>query len=204
MTYYRSVAEDEENATVYTVSLIPGVRNKILSFEIATDKTELHQNLMETMGEVFDESSEIYSEIFQKHGLIHATIKELGSSSVDCFQTKWFGDPGTNSDRRTVYNLKSHIYDISVNLPVGYDYDVYLVAEEKDNSRLLPLSEGGYSGRSLVLSKAAAQRFHIRIVLKRADPCPWGVSCQWTPDTSVTDALGRVIVSGGGVFTDFV
>lgn len=89
-------------------------------------------------------------------------------------------------------------------LPVGYTYDVYLLGEGLDNSQLLLPTGDGFSGKKLILSQSAAQRFHIRIVLKRDQPYQWGVDYTWTPDNARVHNSGKAYTAGGGAFTDFV
>ena len=73
--YYRVVAENELHSTVYQVNIIPGVRNKQLTLELATDKTELAPSLYSRMDELYDSSAALYQEIYQKYGQIQATVK---------------------------------------------------------------------------------------------------------------------------------
>lgn len=208
VTYYRVVAEDAVTTTLYTVHVVPGYRNKdIISFEIAQDKTELDETLLSALGDRFDESAVIYQELAARYGTVCGTIKELNGRKVEYSETKWFdGTYGTDT-YPSVYKLKPHLCDISLKVPEGYLYDVYMLNEAKDSYQLLRSSVGGFSGKRLVMNSSDEQHLVIRFVLKRDTQRKWGVNYIWnTAISALCEQNGRhyVQTEGGGLFNNII
>lgn len=210
ITYYKVTAEDETTATVYAVYVVPGVRNKETSLEIAqsaeTVKFGGSEQFRESMTEKFNESDEIYNEILQNNGAVTATIKELNGNIIDVYQTKIFDDVYQQDGTQPyIYNLKSFAFDISVDLPAGYDYDVMLFSSAMDSCSTLKNSQNGFDGKQLILSSSDAQSLHIRIVLKRASSSDlWGVQHIWNYYNANANPNGEILNDGGGYFYNYV
>lgn len=210
ITYYKVTAEDETTATVYAVYVVPGVRNKETSLEIAqsaeTVKFGGSEQFRESMTEKFNESDEIYNEILQNNGAVTATIKELNGNIIDVYQTKIFDDVYQQDGTQPyIYNLKSFAFDISVDLPAGYDYDVMLFSSAMDSCSTLKNSQNGFDGKQLILSSSDAQSLHIRIVLKRASSSDlWGVQHIWNYYNANANQNGEILNDGGGYFYNYV
>ncbi|MGN0497937.1 MAG: hypothetical protein ACI4F6_02535, partial [Acutalibacteraceae bacterium] len=207
VAYYKVIAEDEETSTVYTVNVVPGVRNKDTSLEIAqsTERINGEASFKEEMTGLFAESEAIYREILDNSGYVTATIKELSGDEVDVYQTKIFNAPTSGETQPYVYNLKSFAFDISVDLPAGYDYDLYLFSTAMDYCTKLKNSQNGFSGKQLVLSSSDDQQLHLRIVLKRDTASTvWGVQYIWNFFNANVDTSGRILNIGGGDFYNYV
>lgn len=210
VTYYKVTAEDGKTSTIYSVYVVPGVRNKETSLEIA-QSDEIPQisgstEFKKRVSDLFNASDKIYNEILENNGAITATIKELNGSSVDVYQTKIF-DGAYNSEgtQPYIYNLKSFAFDISVDLPAGYDYDVLLFSSAMDSCSTLNDSQNGFSGKQLILSSSDRQELHIRIVLKRATSSDiWGVQYIWNLYNANTDEDGNILNNNGGYFYNYV
>ncbi|MBQ3664570.1 MAG: hypothetical protein II919_00510 [Lachnospiraceae bacterium] len=205
--YYKVVAEDGVTETLYTVHVLPGNRNKVTSLEVAQNKEELHTDIRDELADTFDSSKEVYQEIIGKYGQFNATIKELKDSELEYYELKWFtGSTATDTEPK-IYNLKARVYDISVDVPAGYTYDILLLSNLKDGYQVLKDSNNGFSGKRLVLASPDDQLINVRIVLKRSGGDVWGVNYIWNPDsTEYTEQDGKKYVKtyGGGVFDNYV
>lgn len=205
-TYYKAVAEDGITSTVYTVNIVLSKRNKETSLEIA-QKSEL-DSISSNVDAMFEESDKIYKEILEKYGQVSATVKELNMSgeSVDAYQTKIFdGISDGDETEPYIYNLKSYRYDISMELPSGYTYDVLLFSQNMDKYQTLRPSENGFNGKQLIISSSTDQTLNIRIVLRRETlNTIWGVQYIWTLPTAATDENGYVKTEGGGIFNNYI
>lgn len=213
ITYYKVTAEDGITSTVYAVYVVPGVRNKETTLEIATEneipelKIVGNEEAKKEVEELFKESDKIYREVLEKNGSVSATIKEINGIDVDVYQTKIFDGvtDGSSATEPTVYNLKSFVFDISVDLPAGYDYDVLLFSEEKDSYSILGNSQNGFDGKQLIISSSDKQKLNIRIVLKRSTSSEiWGVQYIWNHSTANADENGRIQTTDGGYFYNYV
>lgn len=204
-TYYKVVAEDGINSTVYSVYVGPSNRNKRTSLEIA-QSSEIG-SIPASLESTFKESEEIYKEILEKYGTLSATIKELNGTEVDVYQTKMF-DSISDSGGETepyIYNLKSFTYDISVSLPPGYTYDIILFSKDMDSYQSLWDSGNGFDGKQLLISSTTDQTITMRIVLKRdTSMSVWGVQYFWNYPTARTDENGYIETTGGGKFNNYV
>ncbi len=194
-TYYKVVSEDGLYSTVYTLNVVPEKRNKIVSLEVGTEAEvgELTETLRASLGQSYTQSGEVYQEILDNYGPVTATIKELGNSGVEYYQTKWLDGTTQNSTGHfSTYNLKTRIYDVSVDLPVGYDYDVVLLSAGKDNSQNLAASTNGYDGKRLVITSPDPQNIYLRIILRRnTESTTWGV--QYISNTSKNGMIKNFI-----------
>lgn len=69
MTYYKSIAEDGKTETLYKVSVVPGVRNKSTTLEVAQEgeieKLGGEDEFKAKMTKVFQESDAMYKEIIE-------------------------------------------------------------------------------------------------------------------------------------------
>lgn len=209
-TYYKITAEDGTTSTVYTVNVIPGVRNKSTTLEIAqsseTPTFGGSEAFKEELTKQFEESDKLYREILENYGQVSATIKELSGTRVDFYQTKMFDSVSTDEETQPyVYNLKSFVYDISIDLPAGYTYDVILLSEDKDGAQVLSDSHNGFDGKQLIFSSSDDQNLNIRIVLKRdMSKSIWGVQYIWDFSNASCDENGHVNIVGGGYFNNYV
>lgn len=209
ITYYKSVAEDGKTETLYKVSVVPGVRNKNTTLEIAQEG-EIpsfggEESFKEQMAETFRESDKLYKEIIEKYGMISATIKELNGENVDAYQTKYFGESTIGESQPYVYNLKSFAYDISIDLPAGYTYDVLVFSQSMDNANTLKNSQDGFDGKQLILSSSSKQDLNIRIVIKRDTSMTiWGVQYIWNMGNAAKDESNIAILGKGGIFSNYV
>lgn len=205
VTYYKVTAEDGKTETVYTVNIVPGVRNKKTTLEIANSTDELNDVIKDELSEAFETSDEIYKEIMEKYGPFSATIKELKGDTVDTYQSKWFDGAEGSDTKPSVYNLKSYEYDVSIDLPAGYTYDVIILSEEKDSYQTLKNSINGFDGKRLVLSSPDSQNLNIRIILKRdVSDTVWGVQYIWNPYIANLNESNYTQIQGGGVFNNHV
>lgn len=186
VAYYKITSEDGLNSTVYTVQIYPEVRNKIMTVEIADEysKDVLRGSLPEELADTYANSDAIYKKLLKEYGPLTVTFKELDKDGdVDYFQTKWFD--GRTDDKFTVYNFKNHQYDISLDLPAGYDYDVFILGYSAESYTALGGdSSGSYDGKRLVLTTAQEQRVTVHIVLKTVNQPPWGV--QYLKNTNMS------------------
>lgn len=183
------------------------VRNKDTSLEIAqsTEQINGEASFKEEMTGLFAESEAIYWEILDNNGYVTATIKELSGDEVDVYQTKIFNAPTSGETQPYVYNLKSFAFNVSVDLPAGYDYDIYLFSTVMDYCTKLKNSQNGFSGKQLVLSSSDDQQLHLRIVLKRDTASTvWGVQYIWNFFNENVDTSGRILNIGGGDFYNYV
>lgn len=210
ITYYKVLAEDGVTSTIYAVYVVPGVRNKFTSLEIAQE-SELDEisgstQHQDEIAELFKESEKLYEEIMEYNGYVHVTIKELNGDKIDLYQTKFFDEKyAEGGTQPEVYNLKSYVYDISVDLPAGYTYEVFLFSVDKDSHTVLKDSQNGFDGKQLILSDSNDQELNIRIVLKRDTSYDvWGVQHIWTFENSNKDSNGRFINEDGGYFYNYV
>lgn len=209
ITYYKSVAEDGKTETLYKVSVVPGVRNKSTTLEIAQEG-EIQsfggeESFKEQMAETFRESDKLYKEIIEKYGMVSATIKELNGNNVDAYQTKYFSGSTTGESQPYVYNLKSFAYDISIDLPAGYTYDVLVFSQSMDNANTLKNSQNGFDGKQLILSSSSKQDLNIRIVIKRDTSMTiWGVQYIWNMSNAAKDESNIAILGKGGIFNNYV
>lgn len=209
ITYYKAVAEDGKTETIYKVYVVPGVRNKSTTLEIAQDgeidKIGGSESFKEEMAQLFSESDELYKEIVEKYGMVSATIKELNGSEVDAYQTKYMSGTSSGESEPYIYNLKSFAYDISVDLPAGYTYDVLVFSQNMDNANELKNSQNGFEGKQLILSSSSKQDLNIRIVIKRdTSKTIWGVQYIWNMSNAVKDDSNIAVLGKGGVFNNYV
>lgn len=209
VTYYKSIAEDGKTETLYKVSVVPGVRNKSTTLEVAQEgeieKLGGEDEFKEKMAKIFQESDAIYKEIIEKYGMISATIKELNGNEVDVYQTKYLSGTSSGESEPYVYNLKSFAYDISVDLPAGYTYDVLVFSQSMDNANTLKNSQNGFDGKQLILSSSSKQDLNIRIVIKRdTSSTIWGVEYIWNVNNAVKDSSNIAILGKGGIFNNYV
>lgn len=209
ITYYKVIAEDGKTETLYKVSVIPGVRNKSTTLEVAQEgeigNLGGEESFKEEMSKIFTESDALYKEIIEKYGKISATIKELSGDEVDVYQTKYISGNSSGESQPYVYNLKSFAYDISVDLPAGYTYDVLVFSQGMDNANTLKNSQNGFDGKQLILSSSSKQDLNIRIVIKRdTSSTIWGVQYIWNMNNAVKDSSNIAILGKGGVFNNYV
>ena len=206
--YYRVIAEDGTTATVYKVTILPGNRNKKTSLEIAQNPDELSPVIKTELTPIFQSSKGVYQEIISRYGQFNATIKELKENNLEYYESKWFTGSEQTDTQPNIYNLKARKYDISVDLPAGYTYDIYLLSVDKDGYQMLQESKDGFSGSRLMLINPEDQTLNLRIVLKRKSGDLWGVNYLWNPDSSKfttrADDKKYVKTYGGGVFNNFV
>ncbi|MBQ8133838.1 MAG: hypothetical protein IJ192_05480 [Clostridia bacterium] len=209
VTYYKILAEDGVTYTIYQVEVIPGVRNKTTTFEVAQkaeiDDFKSSEEFNSTIGSIFEESDKLYQEILENGGTVVGTIKELGGEQI-LYQTKIFENEYANgASEPYIYNLKSFVFDISVDLPAGYDYEIYNFSEGKDSYTILNDSKNGYSGKELILNNSADQTLNLRIVIKRASTSQiWGVQYLWDYGNAVADEAGKILSGQGGKFYNYV
>lgn len=207
VTYYKVTAEDGSTSTIYTVHVVPGVRNKETTLEIAQNSEVINgeASFKESMTKLFAESDAIYQEILAKNGYLSATIKELSGDTVDVYQTKIFDALTSGETQPYIYNLKSFAFDISVDLPAGYTYDILLFSTAMDYCTELKDSQNGFSGKQLILSNSDDQQLHLRIVLKRAKSSTiWGVQHIWNYFNTNADSNGKILNNNGGYFYNYV
>lgn len=209
VTYYKSIAEDGKTETLYKVSVVPGVRNKSTTLEVAQEgeieKLGGEDEFKAKMTKVFQESDAMYKEIIEKYGMISATIKELNGSEVDVYQTKYLSGTSSGESEPYVYNLKSFAYDISVDLPAGYTYDVLVFSQSMDNANTLKNSQNGFDGKQLILSSSSNQDLNVRIVIKRdTSSTIWGVEYIWNMNNAAKDGSNIAILGKGGIFNNYV
>lgn len=209
VTYYKSIAEDGKTETLYKVSVVPGVRNKSTTLEVAQEgeieKLGGEDEFKEKMAKIFQESDAIYKEIIEKYGMISATIKELNGNEVDVYQTKYLSGTSSGESEPYVYNLKSFAYDISVDLPAGYTYDVLVFSQSMDNANTLKNSQNGFDGKQLILSSSSKQDLNIRIVIRRdTSSTIWGVEYIWNMNNAAKDSSNIAILGKGGIFNNYV
>lgn len=209
VTYYKSIAEDGKTETLYKVSVVPGVRNKSTTLEVAQEgeieKLGGEDEFKAKMTKVFQESDAMYKEIIEKYGMISATIKELNGSEVDVYQTKYLSGTSSGESEPYVYNLKSFAYDISVDLPAGYTYDVLVFSQSMDNANTLKNSQNGFDGKQLILSSSSKQDLNVRIVIKRdTSSTIWGVEYIWNMNNAAKDNSNIAILGKGGIFNNYV
>ena len=179
--YYLVTAEDDAYYTVYTLTLNPEKRNKKVEIQIAAkdDYNGITASINDLINpddqqDIYGTSQEIYNELLTNYGPLTVTVKELGTEGVDYFYTKWFDY--VSDDLFTTYNMKNRPYDISIDLPAQYDYDVYLIATSGSNHVVLrDAPGGGHDGKRLNLTSTDEQSIKLHVVLKRAENPPWGV-----------------------------
>ncbi len=201
--YYLSVAEDETTVTLYTVYVVPDVRNKSVDLMIANDINEVAPTLQDTLRDSFDESAALYEELLEKYGPQTVNIKELGNSGVLNYQIKMFD--GIHDSDILSYNLKGRTYDISMDLPAGYTYDVAVFSNEMDGYQILKPSVNQYSGKRLLLPMPDPQNIIIRVLLRReASDTIWGVQFIWNTYSALLNSRNMILTQGGGHFDNFV
>ena len=209
VTYYKILAEDRVTYTIYQVEVIPGVRNKETTLEIAQNSefSEIKgdEDFKENVKKMFEESDKLYQEILANNGTVTATIKELGGAQI-LYQTKIFENQyEKDATEPYIYNLKCFVFDISVDLPAEYDYDIYNFSVDKDSYTLLTDSKNGYSGKELILNNSDDQTLNLRIVIKRAQKSEiWGVQYLWDYGNAVADESGKILSGVGGKFYNYV
>lgn len=114
-------------------------------------------------------------------------------------------EPSSSNSNLRCINYGSFVYDISIDLPAGYTYDVIVLSEEKDGAQVLADSHNGFDGKQLILSSSDEQNLDIRIILKRdTSNSIWGVQYIWNFSNASYDKNGYVNSTGGGYFNNYV